>query len=123
MITDLIIIVLPCVQVQMLQLRCACLGTHSPLGDEQMIQLLRVHIEQVSVSLLGRNSGNLIEVEHGTAGHEGLEGFDLGELVEVAGSNDAGLGIDLQDRSDEVLEMHCQQLRFLRTPETPNSQQ
>jgi hypothetical protein len=102
MITNLIIIVLPRVEVQVLQQSLALLGSVG--GDEHVVQLLGVHVEEVRVSLFWCNVRDVVELEHGADGHEFLEGSDLCEFVEVAGGDDAGLGVDREDLGDEVLD-------------------
>lgn len=102
MVTDLIIIVLPRVEVQVLQQSLSL--PRSVLADKHVIQLLRVHVEEVRVSLLRCNIRNIVELEHGADGHELLDGSDLCEFVEVAGGDDTGLGVDLEDLADEILD-------------------
>ena len=68
-----------------------------------MVELLRVLVEGVGVAFLGWDLGDLVE-----GVHEVLEGLEdrtsLDVLVVVTGDDDARPGVDLQDRSDEVLE-------------------
>lgn len=101
MIAHLIIIVLPRVEVQVLQQRLRL--AHRPGAHKHVVQLLRVHVEQVCVALRRLETGGFVEVDEGGAGHEGLEGCDLGELVEIAGSDDACLRVLLKDLGNEVL--------------------
>lgn len=99
MIANLIIIVLPSIEMHML-----ILGT-APRGRAHIhvVKSLAVHVKEVRIPLVGGDIGDLVQVcEAGLVG-EDLQGLDLDEVVEVAGCNDVGLGILLKDLGDEPL--------------------
>lgn len=99
MITCLIIIVLPRVQVQMFVQRASA----QRRAHVEVIQLLAVHVEEVRVPLREFKTDHLVEVEEAGLGGEARHGLYLGELVEVAGGDDACLGVLCEDLCDEVL--------------------
>lgn len=84
MVADLIIVVLPRVEVEVLVFG-AFLDARA---DVHMIEGLGVHIEEVSVALLNRNVGDIVEVEEARDLLEGNEGLNLNKLVEVTGNDD-----------------------------------
>lgn len=100
-IANLVVKVLPGVKVQVL-----VEGATAKAGaDEDMVEGLAVHVEQVGVALSGVKVDSLLEVDEAGLAQEGLHGLDLGELVEVTSGNNAGLGVKLHDLRNEVLEI------------------
>lgn len=71
-------------------------------GDPDVVELLRVLVEGVSVAFLGWDLGDLVE-----GVHEVLKGLEdrtsLDVLIVVTSNDDACPGVDLQDRLDEIL--------------------
>lgn len=98
-ITDLIIKVLPCVEVKMLVLGALLkrgAGIH-------VVECLGVHVEEVGVPLDGVHFHDVVHITEarflGKYGH----GLYLSELVKVAGGDDSGFGILFEDLSNECL--------------------
>lgn len=100
MIADLVVIVLPSVEMHMLILG----PTPGSRAHVHVIKSLAVHVEEVGVALGDGHVDNLIEVREAGLVGEDLQGLDLGEVVEVAGCDYVGLGVLLKDLGDEALE-------------------
>lgn len=100
MVTHLVAITSPGVDMHMLKLD---LLARDARRHVHVVELLRVHVEQVRVPLLGRQLGHLVQVQQARLGHERLERRDEGELVEVASRDDRGRGVFGEDRGDEGL--------------------
>lgn len=99
-IADLVVIVLPRVEVEVLVLGALCNGG----ADEHVVESLGVHVEEIGVALGDGHVDNIIKVDEARDLLEGSEGLNLDKLVEVAGSDDGRRGVLLQDIGDEVLE-------------------
>lgn len=99
MIADLVVIVLPGVEVHVLILGRAT-GSRAHV---HVVQGLAVHVEEVGVAFVDGDLGNLVEVREAGLVGEDLQGLNLDEVVEVAGSDDVGLGVLLEDLGDEAL--------------------
>jgi hypothetical protein len=69
-----------------------------------VIQLLTVHVEQVRVALVLWNLGYHVQVLEFGDLLELLERLHVGELVEVARADDAGVGVVAEDFGDEALD-------------------
>ena len=103
MITNLIIIVLPRVEVKVLKHGLVLqrrAGVH-------VIQSLGVHIEEICVALHGVHVDELIQIAETRLFSKDLHRLDLGKLVKVAGSNDAGLGVLFENLRNESLIKNC----------------
>lgn len=98
-IADLVVKVLPGVEVQMLILGRA----PGSLAHVHVVEGLAVHVEEVGVALAGGDPRYLVEVREAGLSGEDLQGLDLGEVVEIAGCDDVGLGVLLEDLGDEAL--------------------
>lgn len=99
MVTRLAVIVLPSVQVQVLDL--GMIG--QPPANVHVVQGLAVLVKQVRVALDRGKTSDLVGVKQARLGGKGLNGLDLRKLVEVAGGDDASLGVLGEDPGDEVL--------------------
>ena len=97
-VADLVVVVLPRVEVEVL-----ILGLPGDGGaDEHVVEGLAVHVEQVGVAVLGGHVGHIIEIEQTRGLLEGGDGGDLDELVEVTSSDDSGRGVLLEDLGNEL---------------------
>lgn len=99
MVADLVIVILPGIQMQMLILGVPV----QSLAYIHVIQLLGVHVKQIRVSLHGINSNNFVKISE--AGYRGEcgERVDLGVLVEVTSHEDISRRILTEDLGDEFL--------------------
>jgi hypothetical protein len=98
-VADLVVVVLPGVEVQVLVLD----GLLQGRADIHVVEGLGVHVEEIGVTLLGGDVGDIVQVQHAGDVLEDLEGLDLGEVVEIASSDDAGAGVLFEDLSDKRL--------------------
>lgn len=98
-VTDLTRLVLPSVDVQMLVLDALA----ELLADKHMVQSLAVAVKQIRVSLCRGDLGSFVSVHKAGSLDESLNGRNVGELVEVTGSDDVGLGVLLEDLRNEFL--------------------
>jgi hypothetical protein len=89
----------PSVDVNMLVL-CLWLAC---LADEHVIELLAVHIKEVSISLELRNVCSFVEISQVGDLFEVLDRLDKGELVKVTSDDDLGLLVLSEDFGNEVL--------------------
>jgi hypothetical protein len=101
-VADLVVVVLPSVEVQVLVLDRLLQGR----ADVHVVEGLGVHVEEVGVTLLGWDIRDIVQVQHAGDVLEDLEGLNLGEVVEIASSDDAGAGVLLEDLSDKGLSKH-----------------
>lgn len=99
MVADLVIVILPGIQMQML---IPGVPVQS-LAYIHVIQLLGVHVEKICISLHGINSNNFVEISE--AGYRGEcgERVDLGVLVEVTSNEDISRRILTENLGDKVL--------------------
>lgn len=100
MIADLVIIILPSVEMHMLILGPAP-GSRAHV---HVVESLAVHVKEVGVPLVDGDVGDLVEVREAGLVGENLHGLNLGEVVEVPGGDYVGLGVLLKDLGDEALE-------------------
>lgn len=98
-IADLVVIVLPGVEVQVLVLGRAS-GSRA---DVHVVEGLAVHVEEVGVALVDGDLSRLIEICEAGLVRENLQGLDLDEVVEVPCCDDVGLGVLLEDLGNEAL--------------------
>ena len=99
MIANLVVIVLPSIEMHMLILGTA----RRSRAHIHVVKSLAVQVKEVRISLVGGDVGDLVQVREAGLVGEDLKGLDLDEVVEVAGCDDIGLGILLEDLGDEVL--------------------
>lgn len=84
------------------------------LAHIHVIQLLTVHIKDITISLCLGSAYNIIEILELRNISEGLERGNESEFVEVAAGNDTGVTVFLEDRRDEGLEIMLGCLFLLR---------
>lgn len=86
------------------QMDMLVLGLTGQAGrDEHVIELLRVHVEQVRVALQLIDASDGIHVLQPRNLDVLLQRLDEGELIEVAGGDDVGVLVLAQDFLSEVL--------------------
>lgn len=101
MIADLIVIVLPRIEMQVL-----ILGPGLRRGAHvHVVERLAVHVEEIGIPLVSINPCNVVHVAEARLLGEDLQGLDLGEVVEVAAGDDVCVGVRLEDLGDEALKM------------------
>lgn len=89
----------PIIHMHMLHL---CPPLHNSIRNENMIQLLGVLVEDVSVSFDRVDAGNFVQFTEDTIEWR-EDGTSLDEFVEVAGNNDVGCGVQFEEGLDERL--------------------
>lgn len=99
MVADLVIVILPGIQMQMLILGVPV----QSLAHIHVIQLLGIHVKQICISLHRIDSDNFVKISE--AGYRGEcgERVDLGVLVEVTRNEDIGRRILAEDLGDKFL--------------------
>lgn len=96
----------PCVNVNVLELDLSPLDSRR---DQRVVELLRVLVEDIAVSLVLGDLGGLVDV--GEQAGEGLvDRAGLDELVEVAGDDDVGKTALVEHSLDEALSSRRREL-------------
>lgn len=100
MVRHLAIVGLPSVQVHVLVLATLA----NAWAHVHVIERLAVHVEQVGVALDGFDANNLIKLSQTRLGGKECHGLNLGKFVKVTSCDDTGLGVLVENLSNEVLE-------------------
>lgn len=98
-VADLVVVVLPRVEVEVLVLGTLAEGR----ADKHVVEGLGVLVEEVSVALLNRHVNDVIHVDEARDLLKDLDGVDLDELVEVTSDDDTGGRVLLEDLGNEIL--------------------
>ena len=103
MVADLIVVILPGIQMQVLILGVSV----KPLAHIHVIQLLRVHIKQICVSLNWFDPNDFVEISEAGYLSESGKRVNLGVLVKVARNEDISRRVLAENLGNKFLSCPC----------------
>lgn len=99
MVADLVIVILPGIQMQMLILGVPV----QSLAHIHVVQLLGVHVKKICISLHGINSNDFVQISEARYRGECGERVDLGVLVKVTRNENISRRILIKNLGNKFL--------------------